>query len=439
MEENELQNRELETPEWLKQTQERSWEPEILISGIALLALTQVPRLLDEVQVFLEERSLQLFLWGNLDDIGISLLKASSYWLITGLIIHLVLRSIWVSFIGLSYTFPEGIRVERLKMQPYFQKRIERLPSFEHAIERLEAICSTIYSIAFLLMMATISACLYLIFLILSLQLIYLAWPGIIELGPRIDQGISIFSAIVALPYLIDFLTLGWLKRVRWLWLVYRPIYLFMSAITLAPVYRGIYYGLVSNLNRYALFGGLACFIALTYIIGPHQRGNILDQTRMIHQTLGIGAFDGYYRDTGPQRYSIWAHIQSDKIEDGLIELFIVHKAALEESIRTKCPGLEEMQRNTSRQDSIDLHCMKAYYQIKIGEEVVELDSWHFKKMQQSGQNGLLAWLDVEYLPRGSYRLELWIEHPFYEGRPVASIPFFKLSPAEGARMSEVE
>lgn len=439
MEENELQNRELETPEWLKQTQERSWEPEILISGIALLALTQVPRLLDEVQVFLEERSLQLFLWGNLDDIGISLLKASSYWLIAGLIIHLVLRSIWVSFIGLSYTFPEGIRFERLKMQTYFQKRIERLPSFEHAIERLEAVCSTIYSIAFLLMMATISACLYLIFLILSLQLIYLVWPGVIELGPRIDQGISIFSAIVALPYLIDFLTLGWLKRVRWLWVVYRPIYLFMSFIALAPVYRGIYYGLVSNLNRYALFGSLSLFIILTYFIGLSQSQNVLDQTRMFHQTMGMGAFDGYYRDAAPRRFSIWAHIQSSQIEDGLIELFIVHKAALEEDIRAQCPTLEELQGKAVRQDSIDLHCLKAYYLLKIDGEIVEAQSWHFKKMQQTGQNGLLAWLDVEHLPRGSYRLEVWIEQSFYEGRPVASIPFFKISPAAGARKSDLE
>jgi hypothetical protein len=428
MQENEKHNHGLEIPGWLRQTQERSWEPEILISGIALLALTQVPRLLDSVQVFLEERSLQLFLFGNLDDLGISLLKASSYWLIAGLVVHLVLRSIWVSFIGLSYTFPEGIRAERLKMQPFFQKRIERLPSFEAAIQRLEAICSTIYSIAFLLMMATFSACLYLIFIIFSLQLLYLAWPGIIELGTLVDRGISIFSIIVALPYLLDFLTLGWLKRIRWFWVAYRPIYLFMSAITLAPVYRGIYYGLVSNLNRFALFGGLVCFIALTYIMGLHQRGNILDQTRMFHITLGLGTFDGYYRDTSPRRYSIWAHIQSDKIEDGLIELFIVHKAALEEDIRNRCPGLEEME--GSRQDSIDLQCIRAYYQIKIGGEIVAPQAWHFKNMQQTGQNGLLVWLDVEHLPRGSYRLEVWVNHPFYQDRPAASIPFFKLGPA---------
>ena len=437
MNENEPENRTPEVPKWLRQTQERSWEPEILISGLALLALTQVPRLLDGIQVFLEERSLRLFLFGNLDDLGISLLKASSYWLIAGLIVHLVLRSIWVSFIGLSYTFPDGIRAERLKMQPFFQKRIERLPSFEAAIQRLEAVCSTIYSIAFLLMMATLSACLYLIFIAFSLQLIYLAWPGVIEFGSLIDRGISIFSAIVALPYLIDFLTLGWIKRVRWLWIVYRPIYLFMSAITLAPVYRGIYYGLVSNLNRFALFGGLVFFIALTYIMGLHQRGNILDQTRMFHQSLGTASFDGYYRDAGPRRYSIWAHIQSDKIQDGLIELFIVHKAALEEDIRAQCPALEETE--GIRQDSIDLHCMKKYYQIKIGEEIAEPQSWHFKNMQQTGQNGLLAWLDVEHLPRGSYRLEVWANHPFYQGRPAAIIPFFKLSPAVAPAMVNQE
>ncbi len=439
MEENELQNRELETPEWLKQTQERSWEPEILISGIVLLALSQVPRLLDKAQYFLEERSLQLFLWGNLDDLGISLLKASSYWLIAGLVIHLVLRSIWVSFIGLSYTFPQGIRPERLKLQPFFQRRIERLPSFEGAIQKLEAVCSTIYSIAFLLMMATLSACLYLVFIGVALQLIYLVWPGVLDIGPLIDLSIAIFSFIVALPYLIDFLSLGWLKRVRWFWVIYRPIYLLMSAITLAPIYRGIYYGLVSNLNRYALFSGLALFIGLTYLVGLHQNGHILDRTKMFHQTIGYSSFDGYYRDAEPQRPSIWAHLQSDKIEDGLLELFIVHKAALEESIRAKCAGLQEDEGKGLRQDSIHLLCMKQFYRISIDGEEMAAPDWYFKKMEQTGQQGLLVWLDVGHLPRGAHRLELWVEHIFYTGRPVASIPFFKLDSAAGARKNDLE
>lgn len=119
-----------QVPSWLTSIQEKSWEPEILISGIALLALTQMPRLLDQLHIFLQERSLQLFFFGNLDDLAISLLKASTYWLIIGLIVHLLLRSVWVSFIGLSYTFPSGVQPERLRFQPFFQNAVADIPFF---------------------------------------------------------------------------------------------------------------------------------------------------------------------------------------------------------------------------------------------------------------------------------------------------------------------
>lgn len=34
-------------PSWLKRIQEQSWEPEILISGIVLVALSQLPKAIE--------------------------------------------------------------------------------------------------------------------------------------------------------------------------------------------------------------------------------------------------------------------------------------------------------------------------------------------------------------------------------------------------------
>lgn len=416
-----------QVPSWLTSIQERSWEPEILISGIALLALTQMPRLLDQLQIFLEERSLQLFFFGDLDAVAVSLLKASTYWLIIGLIVHLLLRSVWVSFIGLSYTFPSGLQPERLRFQPFFQKRIARLPSFEDSIQRLEAMCSTVYAIAFLFMMATISTFFYLVFIALSVQIAFMIYPGLINFGPMVDNVITVFTAIFALPYLVDFLTLGWLKRLRGFWIVYRPIYRFMGFITLAGVYRGIYYGLVSNLNRYALFGGMLAFLAFSYFVGIKGGSNPLDRTSMFHSNIGTSTFDGYYRDSGAARSSIWAHIQSSKIEQGLIELFLVNKAALEPEVRKQCAQWQPLQDQGMRQDSVDLYCFQQFYRIEIdGQEQTPL-SWNFHRSNLNSQQGLMLWLDAAYLERGPHRLKLWINHPFYE-KPVADIPFFVLA-----------
>jgi hypothetical protein len=91
---------------WLEELKHNSWEPETIISGIAILGLFQVPRLLDRFLIFFNAN-----VYGETTDMdnAVSLLKVAIYWVILGLVIHLVIRAIWVGMIGLSYSFPGGV------------------------------------------------------------------------------------------------------------------------------------------------------------------------------------------------------------------------------------------------------------------------------------------------------------------------------------------
>ncbi|MEM8896423.1 MAG: hypothetical protein AAGC88_17720, partial [Bacteroidota bacterium] len=158
---NSLDNEQHKTPKWLKETQLKSWEPEILISGIVLFGLLQVPDLLDQLLLFVSKE-----ITGTDSDFNnaISTMKTSVFWLILGLIIHLITRGIWIGLIGLSFVIPTGINRNRLKFTNEFNTEINKLPQLNKLIIRWEKICSSIFSISFLLFMSVLGAYSFLFF-----------------------------------------------------------------------------------------------------------------------------------------------------------------------------------------------------------------------------------------------------------------------------------
>jgi len=73
---------------------------------------------------------------------------------------------------------------------------------------------------------------------------------------------------IIALVFIIDFVTLGWLKRIPYFSKVYYPVYRVMSWLTLSPLYRRIYYGLISNLPKWKAAFGMISFIVVSVVSG---------------------------------------------------------------------------------------------------------------------------------------------------------------------------
>ncbi|NJO02785.1 MAG: hypothetical protein HC880_14885, partial [Bacteroidia bacterium] len=106
-------------PEWLEDIQNRSWEPELFISGGIIFFLLQVTDFLYKESFLMLQRS------GNYEPIIIaSLLIAAFNALIFGFVIHLIMRGFWVAAITLSYVFPEGIRMSKIHYAGVFKKRL---------------------------------------------------------------------------------------------------------------------------------------------------------------------------------------------------------------------------------------------------------------------------------------------------------------------------
>lgn len=147
-------------PDWLIEVQNKSWEPEIIISGITLTF------------VFILSNYIYNFFGMLVQDFGVFDAIAKTMYrisviAITGLkiilIVHLILRGLWTGIIGLSYVFPKGVKEEKL---PKSQRNII-FDSPDILVIKLEKICSILFSFIFSSIWAGIAVFLYFIPLII--------------------------------------------------------------------------------------------------------------------------------------------------------------------------------------------------------------------------------------------------------------------------------
>lgn len=130
------------TPDWLIETQNKSWEPEILISGITLTFLFLLPKhTFNFFGMLIQDFGVWQAVSRNLYIVSMTMLTGLKIVLIA----HLVLRGIWAGHVGLSYVFPQGVNRTRL---PKNQRNGPFVKPEEFVIH-LERICSLLFSFIF--------------------------------------------------------------------------------------------------------------------------------------------------------------------------------------------------------------------------------------------------------------------------------------------------
>lgn len=414
-------------PKWLTDLQQRSWEPEILLSGIVLLGMLRVPGLLDGLS-----RYFKLNVFGDLNDVDnlVAMFKVGIYWLISGLVLHLICRGIWIGMVGLSYAFPKGIQIDKLEYQEPFRGKVSRVSSIEQIVIRLEKVCSLLFSISFLLFMSLIGGYLFLFMLIIipfAISYVFL------------NKGLSgtfydLFQIYVAIIFslgmlgLIDFLSLGYFRKYKWFAKAFWPIHRMMSVLTLSRFYRPIYYGIVTNLNRWAFFVFLVTFSVIS-ILGSGASsfsfydGDAFSRLELWEGREGAIAFSAFYQNQNHERPSEFAQIPSDVITGGVLRLFLIANIRKEGDILAYKPLDSLRQANPEiSQANLKLKAIHAYYQLFLDGEAVVTDRWFFHYHEATGQRGYLTYISLKSVEPGTHIVQL--RDP--EGNPYVTIPFYR-------------
>lgn len=319
--------------------QQGSWQLELLISGLALYGVYNG---IDKVEEY------SSFIGLNIDGPLTGFVFIFSYGLVyigwriffINLLIHVILRGLWIASIGLRYVSNE-IEFDELNYAPSYTEYLKKkIGSYDEFIEKLEKLCSIIFAFTFLMFLLLVSLAIFLF--------VGLAPIAIIE--ESFDNSVlAIITIIFVLIYMvlgaivaIDFISLGAIKKIREPWVVkfFSPIFKFYSYLTLSFMYRPILYNFLDQRYTRRFF---ILLIPYVFILGSFDNlfSNHTNPYQDSESTLleeGLIILDHSYADLLTERVSDMSDYERTrylnknmgsimlynyKIENGELEFFV--------------------------------------------------------------------------------------------------------------------
>ncbi|MGJ3235596.1 hypothetical protein [Marivirga sp.] len=399
------------TPAWLKRIQEGSWEPEILISGIVLFGLFKIYPLIGEFNYFLDNNSYSIFSGTSVNESISSILKYANIVLIFGFVTHLLFRSVWAAFVGLSYVYPKGINFENLKYPYLYKQHIKKGSDYQLHIIKLEKVCSTLFAISFLIFMWLLGLVFFLglvtLFIEVASQII---GSSNFEIG-FVDDIIYVLTVVM----ILDLVSMGGFKRIPYVNKVFYPLYRFSGWITLSFLYRNIYYGLISNHKKWKISLVLIFFFILSFFMVIFLQFRDFASVRSIalapYESPEYGLKEDMYRSKVQNGfYSKYMHIEDYIIDKAYLELFIVHSTRFEKDwIMPACNYEIQKEQEGIAYDSLKMSCLEKFYGVVLDGNLLE-DDFIYQRNSQTGQDGLLSIIDISHLKKGKHHIDLYYD-----------------------------
>ena len=400
----------------LQKLQEESWQLELLISGFAIFGLfTAIEPIFDSMREAQNTRQLATTILYTIGFISCAIL-------IFNLMLHVLLRGLWIGALGLRYVSGD-IDYDVLNYSPKFTQYLKKkVGSFDKYIGTLENYCSIIFAISFLLIFYVLA----ITFTILTIVLLANYVLSSDTLPRWVSKGIGIpimvFICLGMLITFIDFITLGFLKKKKWISKIYFPIYWVFSFITLSFLYRPLVYNFLDN-----KFGRrLSLVLVPFYILAATMTSFHYTKSNYINSNLNsssIMANSSSYENLliENKTFTDDVIIQSKVITDPFVKVFMLYSENIEDRVFYYNPSLEpeedarglgtDIVMNYSEETKIDslrqeyLKTINSIYYIKI-------DSTKYSNKFIFGQNlknelGFETYIGTKNLEEGKHLLKV--------------------------------
>jgi|GEM_PF-2191209 len=426
-----------DTSKWLEKVKSNSWESEILIVGFVLIILLQTkdffPFLIENMTTY---NSFNSGVYSLVNKVIIpfllQIIYISNLILVVNLSFYLLIRGLWVGIIGLSSVFPDGVDINKLNYNQLFTNRLFKydLDSYSH---RVDYVCSSIFSISFLLIMVLLSIGLFIIetiFLILIID--YLTIPLLHSdsyFFQIIPNFIRIFiSTLLGIPliaffilgsiYIIDFILLSPLKLIknRYFGYAYNILDRFFRFVFAIFIYEMLYLTFISNLKKRYIYLFLVLVVTLTSVMTSWE---FIDNN--FYESQSNRKFSKYnYHYENLLENSITLNeiheiknkgpiIQSDIINKPFIRLFIPYDSSYDNYFKN-CID-DSLIVDEIGQDKF-LVCVKNFFLVSIDDRVVLNLEYSFFTHYIEDRMGFNTIFSIDGLKVGGHVLK--IKSPIY-------------------------
>lgn len=385
-----------------------TWEIELLISGVAVFAMVQLPGVLDDAIFRLRPRFDAN--WG----VPLSMLyiyaKTAAVILAATFIIHLLLRARWIALVGLMSVHPRGIDWSRLRIGPIAREVEEsRLVSLDAAVERADNSATTVFATGVLLGS-----------LLIVVAILVVALVGLVAaLGVPADSNLlPMLIGAFLLPFLLAQLADRRFgarlpegsRRRRLVRGVLKTYSRAGFGIANSPAI-----GLMassSGRRKVSLMTSGIMFVALVAVAGTYyamRAPGSLGSFALFPQAEGdvAGAvLPAHYDDQrNPARDRPLPFIQSAVATGPYLQLAVPYLPARHgQALRKTCPGLGSLEEEPRRRAA--LSCLQRMYPATLDGKPLPL-AFESGADPRTGQPTLVAMIDVRDLPRGRHELAI--------------------------------
>lgn len=419
---------------WIKALEKDSWHAELVASGMAIYGSISLGPVLDDwaqyLMVYFDERTLNIVYFALL-----YVFMAQSV-LVFSFIFHLSLRIVWVAFLGLSSVFPHGIGKEHKTYSDNFLAHLkEEFPDISAYTIKIDKVCSVVFSILCVVVMISFS---YFFWIVVFTFIAYLL-SFFLDDNMITWIGIIVGSTIITLLML---LSLTSMKRFENNIIVkkvgYKPSK-FLGSVFFPIVGKPMGYimnTLATNTSSNA-FGFAAILFPIFGIISTASHIEKIakyyssaENYYKVNYREGK-ADSGNYLDSSPQKYIRNVVIQSDKIEEDYIMLFIPYFEREQPHFEKVCGIFEKNDTLSKRENRIFENqyyntCANQYYTVFIDDRQMSI-TLNSKYHEHNDEWGFEAFIDIAHLSKGRHVLRLDTKFEFEQQYASRYIPFLKV------------
>ena len=389
-----------------------TWEVELLISGVAVFAMLQLPGWLDDLAFALEPRISAE--WALVLMLFYIYSKSAAIVLAVTFAMHLLLRAQWIALVGMHSVYPQGVRLDRLKMGP-IQRVIEdgAQDSTVDAIERADNRASVVFAIGVSVALIITGVCIAFCGTLLVATLLTKS------LGWQLDafQLMSIVFAVFMVPFAGAILLDQYLgKRLRTNGLSARAIEAilrFYTRIGMGRRNNHIIAILTSNGGERKMMA-VVIGVMLVALVGVSttyfamRSGDPIGSYALFPDSDALAVESAHYDDQrDPGRDGARPYVQSAVVVGPYLKLVVPYRPQRDEAaMRERCDaptrGLEKDALAAAR-----LACLQSLHGVLLDGEPIAGLRYEIASDPRTDRPALLAMIDVRDLQRGRHELRV--------------------------------
>ncbi len=430
-------------PDWLQKQHDNSWQIEFLIAGGIVITLYQLPDYFRRYFILTYETTI-------LDDF-ILLLLFSVYLfsriLLIGFVVNLILRAIWIAFIGVYASFPKGINKYDHAYSKWLGEKYQKENASFNRLEWLDKAASLSYVLAILLSLMTLSMVIlmyvgfWLINIIPTTTYLDSAWFKYTLLGFIVLFSSGILEALFYRLFQQPTRFRGWGQR----------FFTIMDYLTLGVFYKKEWYTLVSNTKRGVLPIILLLYFLFATLVTINQIGSYLHLDGFFHydflddrdyrkmpRAYEINITNYYNLIPEKKFFAFEACISEDIVDERYMWVFVSYWEAMDDELGAifEEKGMPndysaiETREDLLSVDSLYISCLQELFLIDIDGQQLDSLRWFETQLGKTAEYGYMAYIDTKDLSSGQHymhvqRKGLNYKKEWYTSR-IRSIPFIK-------------